>query len=449
MADDRHQAPPSGQGGMAARVAAELRNAQTELDEFSIARMERAMIQQWSARAARVEPLARPSRRMERALLFGAALMGATVFGTLLGTFVLSDEERQVALLEGGAQFEMHLANGAVQRGPLSEGQTLESGRHGHVQVDIGRSRVTVDPQGRVRFDRIGRQDLQLTVIEGRIEAQFNPDHAEDCSMVVETRAARVEVVGTRFSVAVDGQGNTSVEVTEGVVEVVPRHGSRRRLAAGQQTEVLFDPGDATERAVREALTERLAEERAELQLDTGASEKVLAQAQSPVVSPSDSVGGAAGDAELDLEPVPPPVGREPAPFSSVRSSDRRLELARSLLSKGRYKAARRRLRTLSRDEDAERPVRAEALVLIAESYLAQGYIPGAADAYRSAAAMATEDNVGHQAVFALATVLEQQVRDTGGAKAAYQQYLRRAPTGQHAAAAQQALCRLGVTAHC
>lgn len=442
MANSRHQAPPSDGGGMAARIAAELREARGELDEFSIARMERAMIQQWRARAARVEPLAGSRRRwFGRELLFGAALLGATVFGTLLGIYVLSDEERQVTgLASEAAQFEMRLADGAVQRGLVSEGQTLESGRHGHVQVDIGRSRVEVAPQSMVRFDRIEARALQLTVIEGRIEAQFNPDHGQGRSMVIETRAARVLVVGTRFSVAVDGRGNTTVEVTEGAVEVVPRRGGRRRsLAAGQRTEVVYDIGGATEQAVNDVLSAPAPlQERADVSLElySGESEVFFAQP------------GTGRAPELEAM-HPPPLSAATTPFYPVMSSERRLEQAREWIQKGRHRAARRRLRGLSRDSSVSRPVRAEALVLMAESYKAQGYVPRASDAYRAAAAMAPQHPTGHGAVFALAQLLENQAQDPGGAQAAYLQYLRRAPRGAQVVAAREALCRLGAADHC
>lgn len=443
MANDWHRAPPAAPDSCAAKIAAELRAEPAELDEFTVARMERAVIQGWRARAARVEPLQRGLReRKARVLLFACSLLGATALGLLLGLYVLSEREPQV-IVDQGAQFEMRLADGAVQRGLLAEGQVLESGRHGHVQVDIGRSRIDVDPQARVRFDRISSSNLQVTVVEGRIEAQFNPDHHDGRHMAVETRSARVVVIGTRFSVEVDSQGNTKVAVTEGAVDVEPRHGSRRRLGAGQSTEVLSDPGDATEQAVRQALTEQLSH------VAVNGSE---APALSPQGRPSGVEGPGAGRlvfATPGMERGTPSALMRPGGGARLVAPERKLDQARDLLRKGQHRLARRRLRKLSRDQEVASHLRAEALTLMAESYTAQGYIPRATDAYRAAAATAPQHDSGHTATFALARLLERYTHDVGGAKAAYQQYLRQAPQGALAGQARQALCRLDENRNC
>ena len=449
MANDWQKAPPPGEGSYAARIAAELRAAQTELDEFSVARMERAMIQGWQARAAWVEPMRQGLRpRRGRSLFFAFSLLGATALGTLLGAYVLSENEPQL-VVDQGAQFEMRLANGAVQRGLLAEGQVLESGRHGHVQVDIGRSRIEVDPLGRVRFDRISSDNLQVTVVEGRIEAQFNPEHQGDRHMSVETRSARVRVIGTRFSVSVDSQGNTKVEVTEGAVEVEPRHGSKRRLGAGQSTEVLYDPGDATEQAVRQALTEQLSASAA----FRGMADPSLAPpAQPRGAAAAEAVRTASASGDARQGAAASGRGSEAASVTEGRQSvspKKRLQQARELLRKGKHRAARRRLRKLSRDTRIEPQFRAEALTLTAESYTAQGYIPRATDAYRAAAATAPHHVSGHTAVFAMARLLERYTHDAGGARAAYRRYLRQAPHGALAGQARRALCRLGRQSYC
>ena len=77
--------------------------------------------------------------------------------------------------------------------------------------------------------------------------------------MAIESVAARVQVVGTRFAVQVDALGNTDVRVTEGVVEVVPRSGAEtRRVPAGGETYVRVDDGDEYERAVRNAIAQNV-----------------------------------------------------------------------------------------------------------------------------------------------------------------------------------------------
>lgn len=441
----RRPQPPTGHPkGEAARVADQLRETREgALDEVSLARMERSLLQAWRVKASHVESFPRRrARRASTAWIFGSAVAGAAALGAIIGLLVLEQGPVSQAMV-GGAQFEMRLGEGAIQRGAVTEGQTLESGRYGHIQVDLGRTRVEVEPRARVRFDRISQHHIQLTVIEGAIEAQFNPEHTSERTMAVETRAARVVVVGTRFQVAVDGQGNTRVAVREGIVDVLPRAGKRQRLTAGQRTEVLLDAGDAAEQAVREAIAARLSEsEPLAEELDPAAAEAAeaegMALAAPAVRSPSARTGNsgrrgpAAGEARLDKD-----------------KAELRLESARDLLRDGRHQVARRKLRQLA-DASSLAPMhRAEALTLIAESYTSQGHIPRAAESYREAAEVAAGAPAGHNAVFALARLLERYTQDTDGAIAAYARYLRQAPSGALAGQARRGLCRLGEEQHC
>ena len=406
------------------QVAADLSAEEPRLDDVTLARMERALLGAWRARASRLESFpsrrARPRRALSAAVLASGVAAAAAV-GAVFGLYMLEQGSVPRAA-NSGAQFEMQLGEGALQRGTLAEGQTLESGRYGHVQVDIGHTRVEMEPDARVRFDRISPQRVELTLLEGAIDAHFNPEHESKRTMAVETRAARVVVVGTRFSVAVDGQGNTKVAVREGIVDVVPRNGRTERIAAGQRVEVLLDAGDDTERAVREALAAQL---QAVDELDI--AEEDQATSQPDLVGPS-----------VAATVVEDPLAEEQG-----------LEQARRLLRNGRHKVARLRLRRLANDSNATSNSRAEALTLIAESFTAQGKVPEAADAYRAAADMAAAAPVGHNAVFALARLLERYTHDLEGAIAAYERYLRRAPAGALAGQAGRALCRLGDSARC
>ncbi|HEX4351644.1 MAG TPA: tetratricopeptide repeat protein, partial [Polyangiales bacterium] len=92
---------------------------------------------------------------------------------------------------------------------------------------------------------------------------------------------------------------------------------------------------------------------------------------------------------------------------------------------------------------------RVEALVLIAESFTAQGPIPRAIDAYREAVTIAPHHPAGHNALFALARLLERYTDDRSAAGSAYREYLERAPKGALVGQARDALCRLGDATMC
>ena len=421
---DHEKMARPGAPSQADRLASALAREDSRVDDVTIARMERAVLGAWRSRASRVEsfPVRRRPKRLLSVGVLAAAAFGATAAGAILGLFLVEQSDTP-ALVDGGAQFEMQLGEGALQRGALAEGQTLESGRYGHIRVDIGHTRVEMEPDARVRFDRISPQHIDLTLLEGTIAAHFNPEHASARQMAVETRSARVVVVGTRFTVAVDGQGNTQVAVREGIVDVVPRTGATERLLAGQRTEVLLDGGDSTERAVREALTAQL---------------EALSEAEVTADGSAETLDDEAGAAEQAVDAV-----------AVAQNIEQRLEQARRLLRQGRHQAARLRLRRLAAEGSARSGSRAEAMTLMAESFTAQGQISDAAEAYQSAAELAPTASVGHNAVFALARLLERYTRDREGAVAAYERYLRRAPAGALAGQARRALCALGHSDYC
>lgn len=413
--------------GAAGRLAQTLRReAEDGVDEISQARLERSLYEAWRAGAVAEDPArkARAGRRRRARATWGASVAVAAAAGALIAFGVL--DEPALAPYASGAHYELRMGDGGMQRGTVHPGETLKAGPLGHVDVELGYSRVEIARSSAVRFDRMSAKTLQMSVVEGRIDVDFHPPAKGVQTLAVQTRAARVLVVGTRFSVEVDARGDTSVVVAEGIVEVVPRAGGEtRRVAAGESVSVLVDPGDAVERAVRDALTDELAEPDLDL---SGVDELV--------------------------EPVAPqntPLAEEP-PRPSARElrlrSERLLTSAREQLRAGKHQPARRALLGVAQG-DAHAGVRAEAHTLLAESFTAQGDIPGALAAYRDAARVGSSLPVGHNAVFALARVLERYQQDRDGARAAFEQYLQRAPRGALASQARAGLCRLGDSASC
>ena len=413
-----------------AALAAQMREEEPLLDDVTRARMERSFVQAWRMQgAAAVElPRATPARagrgsgiRVGRGFLV-ASLAASAVIGGLLALQV-SDDRAAETIPVGTARFDLRIGQGALQSGSIAEGQLLESGQHGEIDVDLGTARVQMASATRVRFDRMSASELRLMLSQGRIEVDFHPIHKGEQRMVIASAAVDVRVVGTRFTVDVDAAGNTAVSVREGVVEVVPRAGGEtRKLHPGERIEVRADGGDATEQAVRDAIDAELGP---------------IAAAEPAAPETFDM----AFDIDEELAPA-----RHASMSKQVAA--RKLTAARKLLRQGRHVAARDRLRSLV-DSSATLRFRVEALTLIAESYTAQRDLAHATEAYTRADALAPRHPAGHNARFALARLLERNAGDETAAIAAYRRYLERAPDGALASQARQALCRLGAADSC
>lgn len=412
--------------GVSGRVAQLLREQPVALDDVRRARMERSLIQAWRTHAAARVPLPRKAAPLARTV-WAASIAASAVAGGLIAFSMFGGAGESPTAFNVG-HFELRIGDAAMQSGAVAEGQVLESGAHGRIEVDLRTARLQMSRGTRVRFDRVSQPELALSLLKGRLDVDFHPTHKGEQRMSVESLAARVQVVGTRFSVDVDSLGNTEVSVREGVVEVVPRSGSpARKLSAGEHVYVRVDEGDEHERAVRAAI------EQGVRSLDGTAPEAAVE------VEP----------AESDLSGIATPAESGASAERASRAVARKLEAARRLLRQREHAAARARLRGVAEKSSVAVRFRVEALTLMAESYTAQGDIPRAAQAYRKGAELARNDAAGHNARFALARLLERHAHDAPGAIDAYKRYLEYAPRGALANQARQALCRLRATEFC
>jgi TolA-binding protein len=416
------------------RAAWAMRHEPPQLDDVARARMERNLVEAWRGRGARsvALPVASAKPGFSRSAWI-VSLAASAAFGAILA-FVLLREPAEIASLpaEVPARFDLVIDDGSVQSGFLTEGQVLESGQHGRVEVALEQSRVDVAPDSRVRFERLGRKELRLALMKGRVEVAFHPERRGEQHMSIETRSARVLVVGTQFSVDVDGQGNTQVSVSEGVVQVVPRsEGETQFVRAGERIQVPIQAAREIERAVREGIESRL-----------------RAEPQEPEPDPVAPMGSIVNEGRGSRRQQCAQVSHDSS-GSAISQSDRRLESARGLLLQGKHSAARERLRKLAKKNTLPTSSRVEALVLIAESYTSQGQIPRAAETYREAIKVAPNHPAGYNAMFALARLNERYADDRSAAGAVYREYLESAPRGALAAQAREALCRLGDSASC
>jgi hypothetical protein len=389
------------------RIADALRNDPTQLPEMARARMERNLVEAWRARSAHAVPLPRMRSGLSRGVWVGSIAASAAL-GVALAVLVLRRPEPQhVAEAPSAvAHFDLVIGDGAVQSGTLVAGQVLESGKHGHIEVSLAQSRVDIAPESRVRFEKLDRDELRLSLVQGRVDVAFHPERKGEQRLSVETTAARVIVVGTQFAVEAGADRETRVSVSEGVVRVEPRRGGQALLVhAGEQVKVGAEPQQQV-------------------------SKQPLPAAQLP----------AAVSMPREVAPSRTARGRKAKQVST--DYDAKLEEARSLLLQGKHAAAREKLERVA-EGSAPAAARVEALVLTAESYTAQGQLPLAAASYRRAVEAAPREPAGHNALFALARLLDRYTADTELAAAAYREYLAKAPHGALARQARDALCRL------
>jgi len=185
-----------------------------------------------------VQPTAaRPARR-RTALLVAAGVAAAAA----VGLFLVHDRA----------------GDRAVARAPSpSRITTGES----PTQVAVGDARITAGPHAALMVSEGGDAGVQVLIERGRIEFAVAP-RGERPPFVVLAADVRVEVIGTVFTVARDGD-DVSVSVARGVVRVT-RGGEEAHVAAGQswpapvepaaseEAELTFDPEPAkTARAKR------------------------------------------------------------------------------------------------------------------------------------------------------------------------------------------------------
>ena len=422
-------------------IAEALRQEQAPLDDVTRARIERRLVEAWE--------LKRASRRIstgERAPAAAvpriwAASMAAFVFVALLVVLFEVANDRRLSEPDPVqmAHFELRVGDAAVQTGVVGEGQTLETGKYGSIDVTASASRVLIFPNSRVRFDRISSDDVHLSLVVGKVEVTFHPIRYGEQSIAVETRVASVQAVGTRFSVEVDPRGDTSIDVTEGVVSVTSSSGNRsaKNVAAGERVRIGADGRE--KRAPMPVGADRTL-----IANETGVPSAVAeesAQVDEPPEAPAASL-----PSEEKPQTSHPQVRR--AKLQTGREQADPLKVARLMIWMKQYAAARDRLRRIATGS-ADSGTRAAAYTLIAESYLAEGYLPRAADSYNDAARVAPDEPVSRNAVFSLARLLEYYVKDNQAAVSAYRRYLRESPRGKYRQQAYEALCRLGDNASC
>jgi transmembrane sensor len=315
------------------------------------------------------------------------------------------------------ARFEVRDVDSAGQRGTLEEGSELPTGPGEVADVRIADSRVHLEPDSRLRIATLAPGRLDLELRRGEVRVGFHPRERGREHLTVATPEARVEVVGTVFTVRAR-DGVTEVRVSEGTVRVVPRAGGEARLVhAGESTRMGSARAEAPPRETVETV-------------ETEAPEHAGVEAE--------------GDPTAEPPPAVDPSGeRAPAPRPRAL-----LARARRLLADGRGDRAEPILRRVA-DGSGPARIRAEAWTLVGDLSQRSGRLDQASGAYGRAAELGRGSMVGPNAIYALGRLQERRLDDAAAARRSYARYLDEAPEGPLAAQARRALCRLGEQSRC
>lgn len=115
----------------------------------------------------------------------------------------------------------------------LAEGQTLSVGPEGRRIAAFGEHVLTLSPGAVAHLERWSPGRIVVRMDAGRIHCDVDREAPVE-RFEIRTEQATVRVLGTVFSVAVDGAGATRVDVSRGQVAVSEPGGAEHRLVAGQ-----------------------------------------------------------------------------------------------------------------------------------------------------------------------------------------------------------------------
>jgi hypothetical protein len=142
-------------------------------------------------------------------------------------------------------------------------------------EITTGRATLTVAPDSAL-WVRSGDRGVAVTLERGAVECSVAPDHARP-PFVVHAGDVRVEVVGTRFTVARSAQDEVRVTVSRGVVKIIA-HGDVWTVSAGESWPAAHaevspgaSSGGATQRPSRVRHSDKAARRTARAHRNSGA----------------------------------------------------------------------------------------------------------------------------------------------------------------------------------
>lgn len=133
----------------------------------------------------------------------------------------------------------------------FAQGELLQTQASG-ATLRFGDSVIEVGPDSSLRSKLVTQDHIVQWLSRGTVTVSFHPDKSRRQKLSIETVTALVEVVGTRFLVNAR-EGDTTVDVFEGIVRVSPRGGGKAQLLrAGDRIRVERDASVEVKRGTLE-----------------------------------------------------------------------------------------------------------------------------------------------------------------------------------------------------
>jgi TolA-binding protein len=194
---------------------------------------------------ARTADARRPSR-LRRPAIIGAFAAAAVIIMMLAVPRMYSAPSKETL---GPLSFEMLYP---MERGDHKERPTPKelAARDERVLARVGKARIGVDANSRVRLVRADREYIQLDLVEGRIAVSIPPEKRR-AQLSIRAGRFEVSVKGTEFLTEKEVSGAVSVSVRRGVVQVVNPGAETWNVEAGS-TLALTSQGKGTMRRADE-----------------------------------------------------------------------------------------------------------------------------------------------------------------------------------------------------
>lgn len=286
--------------------------------------------------------------------------------------------------------------DGLVEGGPEN---IIEAPEDGRILAALNGARVGLAGSGKMRVAAAGPERTEVQLLHGTTAFEVSP-RRDEARFQVRAGEISVEVIGTRFSVAMDENEAVTVSVDRGVVSVFSDKW-RVELEAGSSITVSHGEASPPE-----------SESASAREMETLAG--LLSEDASPVAE----------------QPPPaaltPSVGKKDVKDGVKRpvSSRRNIEKWRALIIDGKAHQAEKAIG----DYLSTSPRDAEALMLLATSQKKQGRYQKAVDSYKRVLASA-DKRFANRAYYLAGELSYSKLKDFRGAVKLFEGYLRRTPS--------------------
>ena len=295
------------------------------------------------------------------------------------------------------------ITNGVKTDGVVKSGSenVIEAPVNGRILASLKEDRLGIDSSSKLRVSHVGPDRTEILLNQGTTAFEISP-RLGDSRFLVKAGGVSVEVIGTRFSIAMDEDNAVTVCVGRGKVSVFSEEW-RVELKAGSSMTVsqgvASPPTSASDREM-EVLTRLLSDD---------------------IVRPADHVGDTAEPTPSTIaSPLDTPKMTE-GPKRSV-SPQRNIEKWKSLIIDGKVRKAEHEIG----DYLMSVPRDSEALMLLATCQKKQARYRKAVASYKRVLA-STEKKYSNRARYFAGELSFSKLRDFKGAVELFEDYLRHA----------------------